>query len=105
MFFLRYFYPMPDFSRSSPLQRWLVPAFFGVVLVLGLVLLRDYALSVDGRTWLLDGETERARTVFNADGKTQTITWEWLRDGKWLPLCDRVASRVDTTLSATKRIS
>jgi hypothetical protein len=55
---------------------------------------RHYALSVDGRTWLLEGSTERARTVFSQDGKTQTITWEWLQDGKWLPLCDRVASLV-----------
>ena len=55
---------------------------------------RHYALSVDGRTWLLEGETERARTVFDDDGITQTITWEWLRDGKWLPLCNRVATRV-----------
>ena len=38
---------MPDFSRSSPLQRWLVPAFFGAVLLLGLLLLRDYGLSID----------------------------------------------------------
>ena len=56
---------------------------------------RHYALSADGRTWMLQGETERARTVFAADGNTQTITWEWLRDGKWLPLCDRVATRLD----------
>jgi hypothetical protein len=55
---------------------------------------RHYALSVDDRTWLLEGETERARTVFDAGGNTQTITWEWLRDGKWLPLCDRVAARI-----------
>ena len=55
---------------------------------------RHYSLSVDDRTWLLEGETERARTVFDAKGDTQTITWEWLRDGKWLPLCDRVATRV-----------
>jgi hypothetical protein len=55
---------------------------------------RHYALSVEGRTWLLKGETERARTVFDADGNRQTITWEWLRDGDWLPLCDRVASRL-----------
>ena len=55
---------------------------------------RHYHLSVDDRTWTLVGETERARTVFAADGNTQTITWEWLRDGKWLPLCDRVATRV-----------
>jgi hypothetical protein len=38
-------------------------------------------------------KTERARTVFSADGNCQTITWEWLRDGKWLPLWDRVAVR------------
>ena len=55
---------------------------------------RHYALSVDDRTWLLEGETERARTVFSADGNPQTITWDWLRDGKWLPLCDRVATRI-----------
>jgi hypothetical protein len=55
---------------------------------------RHYALSVDGRTWLLEGETERARIVFDAQGNTQTITWEWLRGGKWLPLCDRVATRI-----------
>lgn len=55
---------------------------------------RHYALSVHDRTWLLEGETERARTVLIADGNTQTITWEWLRGGKWLPLCDRVATRV-----------
>lgn len=56
---------------------------------------RHYSLSVDGRTWLLEGKTERARTVFGADGRTQTITWEWLQNGKWMPLCDRVASRID----------
>ena len=55
---------------------------------------RHYGLAVDGRTWLLEGETERARTVFDDDGATQTITWEWLRDGRWLPLCDRVATRI-----------
>jgi hypothetical protein len=53
---------------------------------------RHSALSVDGRTWLLEGPTERARTVFDAEGSTQAITWEWLRDGKWLPLCDRARS-------------
>ena len=61
---------------------------------------RHYALSAEGRTWLLKGKTERARTVFDADGNTQTITWEWLRDGKWLPLCDRVAKRAQTSASA-----
>jgi hypothetical protein len=58
---------------------------------------RHYALSVTGRTWMLEGETERARTVFDADGNTQTIIWEWLRVGKWLPLCDRVATRLSSS--------
>ena len=55
---------------------------------------RHYAVSADDRTWVLEGESERARTVFDATGDTQTISWEWLRDGKWLPLCDRIASRI-----------
>jgi hypothetical protein len=65
---------------------------------------RHYALSVDGRTWWLEGETERARTVFNAVGSTQTIAWEWLRDGKWLPLCDRIARRVPVEGSPTVKV-
>ena len=56
---------------------------------------RHYALAVEDRTWLLTGQAERATTVFSPDGNTQTITWEWLRDGKWLPLCDRVATRIN----------
>jgi hypothetical protein len=63
---------------------------------------RRYRLSVNGQTWLLTGETERARTIFDASGNTQTITWEWLRNGKWLPLCDRVATRVDRPASRRK---
>lgn len=55
---------------------------------------RHYSLSVDGGTWTLEGETERARTVFSADGISQTVTWERFQGGKWLPLCDRVATRV-----------
>ena len=66
---------------------------------------RHYALSVDARTWLLEGPTERAHTIFDADGKTQTITWEWLQNGKWLPLCDRVAKRVEGGSSMTRSVS
>lgn len=65
---------------------------------------RHYGLMVDGRTWLLEGETERARAVFDAGGNTQTITWEWLRDGRWLPLCDRFARRVDSASGAPRRV-
>ena len=56
---------------------------------------RHYRLSVDGDVWTLSGETERARTLFKDDNRTQVISWEWKRDGKWLPLCDRTAVRTD----------
>jgi hypothetical protein len=56
---------------------------------------RHYDVAVGGRIWMPDGKTERARTVFNADGNTQTIAWEALRNGKWLPLCNRIASRIE----------
>lgn len=55
---------------------------------------RHYQLSVEDRTWHLAGDTERATTIFSADGTVQTIHWEWLRDGRWLPLCDRVVNRL-----------
>jgi hypothetical protein len=38
---------MFDFSRSSPIQRWAVLGFFAAVLVLGLLLFRDFGLSID----------------------------------------------------------
>ncbi|WP_345234256.1 glycosyltransferase family 39 protein [Hymenobacter saemangeumensis] len=38
---------MPDFSRSSPLQRWAVPAFFVAVFLLGLLIFRDFGVSID----------------------------------------------------------
>ncbi len=56
---------------------------------------RRYDVAVDGRVWTFSGEHERARVEFSADGRTQTVTWEWRPDGPWLPLCDRVARRED----------
>ena len=56
---------------------------------------RHYEVRVDGRVWSVTGETERARIEFSEDGKTQTITWEWHPGDRWLPLCDRVARRLD----------
>lgn len=55
---------------------------------------RHYDLAVDGQVWTLTGESERARITFSEDNRTQTIMWEWYRDTKWLPLCDRIAVRV-----------
>jgi hypothetical protein len=56
---------------------------------------RHYEVTAEGRIWTLSGELERARIELSEDGRTQTITWEWKPNGAWLPLCDRVASRVD----------
>jgi hypothetical protein len=56
---------------------------------------RHYDVDVDGQVWMLTGETERARIEFSADGRTQTIAWEWRPYDQWLPLCDRVAQRED----------
>ena len=56
---------------------------------------RNYDLAVVGRIWSLAGASERARIEFSADGRTQTIAWEWKPRDCWLPLCDRVARRED----------
>ncbi|MEO7634866.1 MAG: hypothetical protein ABIS38_04365 [Sphingomicrobium sp.] len=56
---------------------------------------RDYRLTVDGNVWQLHGETERATIAFSEDNRRQAIHWEWMPDGHWLPLCDRVAIRID----------
>ena len=55
---------------------------------------RHYHVTVKGKVWTIKGETERARIEFSADGKRQTITWEWRPKNNWLALCDRVATRV-----------
>lgn len=55
---------------------------------------RDYTLTVDGSTWTFAGDHERATCVFDDRGDTQTISWEWRPRGDWLPLCDRVATRI-----------
>lgn len=54
---------------------------------------RLYKVRRHAREWAFDGATERARIAFSEDCKNQTITWEWLKDGNWLPLCDRVATK------------
>lgn len=56
---------------------------------------RHYDVAADGRVWTVTGERERARIEFSADGRTQTVAWEWRPEDAWLPLCDRVAIRED----------
>jgi hypothetical protein len=55
---------------------------------------RHYDTTVDGRVWTLIGNTEGARIEFSNDGARQTIAWEWRPKDVWLPLCDRVATKV-----------
>ena len=55
---------------------------------------RDYQVERAGDRWTISGDAERASIEFAEDGKTQTITWEWKSENKWLPLCDQVAEKV-----------
>ncbi len=54
---------------------------------------RLYDVAREGTLWTFSGLTERARIEFSRGGDRQAHTWEWLHDGRWLPLCDRVAVR------------
>ena len=36
---------------------------------------------------------EQAKPLASAAAVRQAHAWEWLHDGQWLPLCDRVATR------------
>lgn len=56
---------------------------------------RHYRVERDRDTWTLSGETERATITFRDGGKTQLLTWEWKKNGTWIPLCERTATRVD----------
>ena len=56
---------------------------------------RHYRMTVDGKVWRIDGETERATIEFTDDDRRQVIHWEHKPEDRWLPLCDRVATRVD----------
>ena len=56
---------------------------------------RRYDVTVNGRVWTISGKTERATIEFSPDDRTQTIVWEWKPEGRWLPLCARVAVRTD----------
>lgn len=55
---------------------------------------RHYGLTVEGNVWTISGKTERARIEFSNDGTRQTITWEWRPQDVWLPLCNRVATKL-----------
>lgn len=56
---------------------------------------RRYQVAVQGDSWTFTGASERARVQFSEANRKQAISWEWKRDGRWLPLCDRTAVRID----------
>ncbi len=56
---------------------------------------RDYKVTREGDRWQFDGLTERAAVTFTNEGTRQDWKWEWKPVDRWLPLCDRVAVRVD----------
>lgn len=55
---------------------------------------RHYSVTVEGKVWVIRGQTERARIEFSEDDTQQNISWEWRPNDEWLPLCDRVATRI-----------
>lgn len=55
---------------------------------------RHYDMTAEGNVWTMSGPTERARIEFSGDGRRQTIHWEWRPQDAWLPLCERVATKV-----------
>lgn len=55
---------------------------------------RRYGIKRTGRTWLFEGETERARYELDEDGRKVTIAWEVLKGDTWMPLCDRTAFKL-----------
>ena len=56
---------------------------------------RDDTIAVQGRTWKLSCEHERATDRFGEDARTQEISCEWKPIEERLPLCDRTAHRID----------
>ncbi len=42
-------------------------------------------MTVDGRTWTLTGDHERATYRFSEVGRTQEISWQWKPAEEWLP--------------------
>jgi hypothetical protein len=55
---------------------------------------RLYEVTRASRVWTFNGETERARIEFSENGRQQTIAWEWRPKETWLPLCDRIATKI-----------
>jgi hypothetical protein len=54
-----------------------------------------YKTRVEGNVWNFTKPNTRAKVTIE-DPDTITFNWEWKnKDSNWLPLCDRVAKRVE----------
>lgn len=55
----------------------------------------DYKATVDGNVWNFTEPASRAKVTIDDDKNRMTFNWEWRKeDNDWLPLCDRVATRI-----------
>lgn len=55
----------------------------------------DYKATVDGNVWKFTEPSSRAKVTVDDDKNKMTFNWEWRKqDNDWLPLCDRVAIRI-----------
>jgi hypothetical protein len=53
-----------------------------------------YEIHLDGGTWHLGGEAQRATYQFERDGSSVRIRWETNEGGNWKPLCELVGTRI-----------
>lgn len=55
----------------------------------------EYKVTVEGNTWNFTEPSSRAKVTVDNDENKMTFNWEWRKEDKdWLPLCDRVAIRI-----------
>jgi len=54
-----------------------------------------YKATVDGNVWKFTESSSRAKVTVDDDKNKMTFNWEWREvDSNWLPLCDRIATRI-----------
>ena len=54
-----------------------------------------YRISADGPTWTFEEAETRAVVTVLGGGTRMSFRWEWRNGGPaWLPLCDRIATRI-----------
>lgn len=55
----------------------------------------EYRAIIDGNVWTFSEPATRAKVTVRDGGERMTFNWEWRNGGsEWLPLCDRVATRI-----------